>query len=441
MNTENKIVEAVETTAEVKEETQTEICSVCNEAIVLKLEEHLQELDGEKLCDTCFNDETFICEDCNEREWTDNQHNVEGDERSVCDNCDESYYTCDCGYRYHEDNGYGCGDCDYNSCSACGEDHYHEDENEEADGYYRNYSKTPIVGDVKKAKYLKYDRLVGIEVETIGGDPEVVSELLDKRVGIEGDGSLSGSYAIELQTPPASANELEKIIANVSKTLRKSEYKVNSTCGLHIHLDSKDIKDKQSALIKLFNTYYSVEPIIWAMLPKSRKTNTFCKPMTHNIKPEDFSKIAISTRTKDEYYIQKKWYKTTSIKQIENWKGQKCGGDRYYGFNGHALYGLGHLELRYHSGTINKKKIRNWVELNLLLFEWAIKNYKKITIDVLNSIENDDVSLEKKVNLFYRLFNVPQHLRSYISERITKFRNTKESEDTDEDDSGEYDND
>lgn len=425
-----KVPEAVENTALDKEVTQTEVCDICNKEITLGLDEHLTEFDGKKFCQNCLNDETFICEDCGDRAYTDNNVSVRDGDMMICEGCYENdYFTCNCDWVDNADNGRYCDDCSITLCNSCGDDHYHEDC--EADGYYRSYSDTPIKGDVKKARRLKYDRLVGIEAEVVDGNPSTLSNELDKRIGITSDGSLNGNYAVELQTPPSSADELEKIIDNMTRALRKSDYSVNTTCGLHIHLDSADIIKSQSKLIKLFNVYYTIEPIIWAMLPKSRRNNIFCKPIGRNITPNDFRKIVVSTRTKDEYYIQKQWYKV-GVETIRRYKGQKCGGDRYFGFNGHALYGLGHLELRYHSGTINKRKIMNWVELNLLLHDWAINKYKKISIDVLNGIDNDD--LEQKTNLFYRLFDVPQHLRTYISERIAKFRVSTANENSTEND-------
>lgn len=98
--------------------------------------------------------------------------------------------------------------------------------------------------------------------------------------------------------------------------------RVNSSCGLHVHLD---MRTRDAA--KCFDRLTKAEPLLYAMVPKTRFTNDFCKPHS------------------GQSYIQ-------SIR-----------GDRYYGINATAYNRHKTLEVRIHSGSTNFEKINHWILL------------------------------------------------------------------------------
>lgn len=278
---------------------------------------------------------------------------------------------------------------------------------------YRNFSKHKYIGDVDKARFIKYDRLVGIELEATGGDVDRASELIDDACGISEDGSVNDP-GIEVQTPPASADRLEHFIRNSTKGLRDAGFTVDRSCGLHIHIDGAGFIDNGENTNKLGATYYALEPMLHAMLPKSRRTNGFCRAMTVKITPPLFKTLASRPNQKDKYAFAKKWYGTNNDDVLKlNHKGNR-GWDRYYGFNYCSLFGLGHLELRYHHGTVNAKKIRNWVRLNLFVMDWVLRHYNKDAILHIAKCKR----IKKKKELFYRYFNVPTRIQRYVDEAI-----------------------
>lgn len=400
-------------------------CSNCENEIDKSNDTGTKMSGGELVCAKCA-EETFECADCSRRYFEGDDYTVRGGDYTVCEGCFDEYSECSsCGYVTQSDNMHWQDCCDSNFCSEC----YCECDSNNADIPYRPYSKNHFVGDVLLAKDIKDSRLVGIELEVVDGNPDMgLREKLDSNIGVSDDGSLSGDNAIELQTPPASADRLEDFIDNATKALRHCEYSVNRTCGLHIHIDSKDIKDNPAKAIKLFNTYYTLEPIIYAMLPKRRRGNSYLMPLSQWINEEEYKKIVKGTRTKDQYFLHKNWYKNLSVDQIKRQKNKYPEvGSRYHGFNIHSLLALGHIELRYHDGTTNAKKIKNWINFNLFLMNWATKNYKKLSLDVINSVPQD--KLDKKIDLFYRLLDVPAEIKEYVSGRVERFSDTGEGSD------------
>lgn len=410
---------------EVSESQDKWICTNCEEEF--ELDDEKKEIDSKNICQDCADNETFTCNDCGKLDWNDNGSTIYNDEY-VCEKCRENYSSCNgCDNLYPSDDMNYCDSCDYSYCGNCEHDcDYNDDETP-----FRSYHKTPDRGNIDIAKNIKDNRLIGIEIEAEGGEPYELSLELDKKIGIDGDGSLSGHNPLEVITPPASAHRLEYYIDNATKALHNNNYGVNSSCGLHIHIDGEDILKQPSKTIKLFNTYYVVEPIIFAMLPKSRQESDWCYPLSKNIDIQEFRKIVKATKTKDQYYLYKKWYKINDIQKIKDEKGHKNPnyGSRYYGFNLHALLSLGHLELRYHNGTTNANKIKNWILFNLHLVNWALKNYRKLTLDVINNITD----IDKKINIFLRIFNVPKDLQEYVLARVSRFKTANSDNDNIED--------
>jgi len=275
----------------------------------------------------------------------------------------------------------------------------------------RDYSETPRKGDITKAVDIKYDRLVGIEIEAKIPNEELAGPDIPKGCGASQDGG-----GREIQTPPASADKLEKMITAVCGALKKGNSWAPITAGLHIHLDGKGFNGNVQNSIRLTNTYYAIEPIIWAMLPHSRRKSSWCMPLGNRISEQEYRQLIRTQSRKDKYYLYKKWYKTNDVSYFkEDLPGSK-GGPRYYGFNLHALLALKHLELRYHPGTVNADKIKNWIILHLLVNDWVLNNYSRRRIEKIRRAK----TIDEKVSLFLNYFGVPELLKKYIQFRVKR---------------------
>lgn len=134
---------------------------------------------------------------------------------------------------------------------------------------------------------------------------------------------------------------------------------VNTTCGLHVHLDYRHTKflgmhARARRLLKAL-------PILKGMVPESRRDNHYCR------------------------------------------EGISEGGDRYYMLNTSSFKKHKTLEVRLHSGTVNYLKISSWAKLL-----WTIAN-TKYTGEINNL--GDIVTAYK----------LDSELSTYIKQRILKF--------------------
>lgn len=110
---------------------------VCRECMQ-KIEGEFVEIDGEYVCQNCFDEKYFYCDDCGEVELRDNGIWIEDCDSLVCEDCAENnYYRCeDCGNyfsntTYISNYGEVCEHCyeygDYGYCESC-ENCYHTDD-------------------------------------------------------------------------------------------------------------------------------------------------------------------------------------------------------------------------------------------------------------------------------------------------------------------------
>jgi hypothetical protein len=222
------------------------------------------------------------------------------------------------------------------------------------------------------------EKHIGIELEFIA--PKSRSDLgvmlvqagLGNYVTLKGDGSIridkEGFNAHEL-TACIPESERKVIISKIAAVLKEAGALINKSCGFHVHLDMRS-RDRAKA----FSNLVSAQNVFYAMNPKSRKENHFCK-------------------------------KTLS-KDLD----KERSGSRYKGVNATALGKYGTLEIRIHSGTVDEVKINNWV-------------------DLLISVTDADAPFKRAprtIDSFCKGYNIPAELRAYIIERIRKFNNGAE---------------
>ncbi len=168
---------------------------------------------------------------------------------------------------------------------------------------------------------------VGIEIECYSKlvDDEVFALLLryelDKNVNITDDGSIDppdGYCSYELRIL-GKEKELPKLFTKLGKFLKAGGFKVNKSCGLHVHLDmrNRQLDDCYDKLLKF-------QAVMFGMVSPSRQDSDYCKWTYHG----------------NEY-------------------------DRFVAINKTAYSKHKTIEIRLHQGTTNVIKIKNWV--NLLL--------------------------------------------------------------------------
>ena len=245
---------------------------------------------GEFVCESCYEDDYAICEDCGGVYRIEDFQcvNLETSrERMVCDWCANDYSRCeDCGHLYEdayirEDfNGTViCDDCfdrlDYVICDGCGaiirgwDSHYSEssgetlcddcwDEIEESCGLH-DYSYKPELDfhfvEDESSDVATY----GVELEIDGGDEAALVchdlTVLDLPIYMKQDSSLSEGEGVEIVTHPCSLayHEHELDWSAITATAERDGYRSHdtTTCGLHIHVGRRALGGKAANLVLL----------------------------------------------------------------------------------------------------------------------------------------------------------------------------------------------
>ncbi len=397
--------------------------------------------DDNYYCQSCHEDIFTYCESCDELVERENLLIAyHSGEMRVCEDCryNHFYYCQGCGEYVHQDS---MGNCDY--CDEC----YNEEENDDwiADFYGQATSQ-------RLGKYLP--QKVGVEIELYCTDRHSLTDdinfLTHKiggnfKIGFKPDGSLHNQNGIEIVTPPMQGIMINKIMGAIDKGINSNECSVNTDCGLHVHIDSSKLDD-----FKLYNfvrMIYLTEHIIYLMLPKSRNKNTYTSPLKNRFnynnfrktKYKEFDRVFYGLNKKDiksyeysykfiepdykrEYNINSlddyiKQEKAREEKHIKSIKRTHGGQGRYLGANIQSHYHRKTIEFRYHSGTINKKKIINWIRFCQHLVNRAEVGYNTAKLyDVICTKEPAD-----EIQKFFDFLELPEDLKNYLKNRIKKF--------------------
>jgi hypothetical protein len=189
------------------------------------------------------------------------------------------------------------------------------------DPFIKRMRKLPLTPDA-----LKYDRAIGVEIECVRPFDAVVNLPIWARVGPDGSiqdrGKGVGSeYKILLKR-----SELEVRLHKLCGLIK--DHHVNTSCGLHIHLDCRDKTDDE--VRKIAKRMDSWLKALQEFVPESRRTNSYCK----------FG-FSVSDRYRAVNYTSFGKFKT--------------------------------LEIRLHSGTVDYTKIIAWIRLLELLFAYNVK--------------------------------------------------------------------
>lgn len=123
-------------------------------------------------------------------------------------------------------------------------------------------------------------------------------------------------------------------IEKVCNAVLNAGAKVNKSCGLHVHLDAREMS--LETVKNIYRRYNKFETQIDSFMPESRRANFFCKSAKNLSR-----KIEMATSIEGLAYA------------IE---------DRYLKVNVQSYLRHGTVEFRQHSGTVEGKKVTMWVK-------------------------------------------------------------------------------
>jgi hypothetical protein len=392
----------------------------CDECQVSK--EELEEFDSRKWCPDCLKEKTGICENCNSRFYKESLTTFDNslwcdeclhEQTTICADCGERFYCDDARYVGDDPICESCYDAHYFQCDGC-ERCYHNDDYGE-DGYCRNCleEQKPSICPDNNRYYSKSrrDLSVGVEIEAEEGDYQsVYYDLADKGFGVCSDGSLA-SGGIEIQVPASNERKTEKLVRKACQSLQENGFKISTKCGLHVHIE---YKSRLKTIKNLLLMVYACEPVFYALNPKSRQDNNYCQPIHKAFSAAEI--IRTEAKEIDKLFYSKKHSGLTKSK-VEYFKRFKWNECRYFGFNLHALFYQKTVEFRYHAGTIEPKKIINWINLLKAILLYVRFNYEQEK--VLYLIEQPTIL--GKIKYLKHLLKLSEPLTAYIINRYLKF--------------------
>lgn len=234
--------------------------------------------------------------------------------------------------------------------------------------------KTSI--EKKKISMIQTKRNFGVEIECIGiarseaaklitaaGIPcfaESYNHKTKSHWKIVEDGSVGEGYnGLEVVSPKLSGAAGMLQIKQVLETLKKANVFVDSSCGLHIHIDASDLNanDIKNAI----NRYSKNESKIdkWMSPLRRDSNNDYCHKtaqINSSILNKNFNNLKSLA-----YYIEDSF-------------------GREYKLNVCSFLRHGTIEFRHHHGTLIFEEIKNWIEFCLNFIETSKCKTEKIKL-------------------------------------------------------------
>jgi len=307
----------------------------------------------------------------------------------------------------------------------------------------------------KKGLYIKHSVPFSCEIECYGTNKKTTAEFsrsIPKEIGLSGDGSLQSpiGYPIELQTPVLSGKRGEILLAETCTKMVDMGFKIDKTCGLHIHLDggcmnlnesreynrpSGSSLSRPQSLINLYLFHRVFEDVIISFLPSTRRLNRYCasfkEPSEYHgevitpVTTEEVFKIMKDIKTVEQFELY--WYRASGdYSRVLRAKSARYTPSRYYGCNFHSLLKDNHFEVRYHSGTLNYEKIFYWINLHGSIMEKCSSG--EINEKTLKSIFDAKHSVEELTKILYDTLQLDADTVEYLNGRQETFKDIKDSE-------------
>lgn len=173
--------------------------------------------------------------------------------------------------------------------------------------------------------------------------------------------STSRNYSVELVSPILKYEEDIDTLQEAVRKLRKAGAFVNSSCGIHIHLNGGDHNPR--SLRNFMNIIYSRNDLLYTSLEIKRERIKYCKKMDKNL-VEKMNKKKPTTLKQ----IEDIWYEGYYESRSRNYHNS-----RYHFLNLHSFFnGVGTVELRGFNGTLHAGKIRSYILLSLAMNNQAL---------------------------------------------------------------------
>lgn len=247
------------------------------------------------------------------------------------------------------------------------------------------------------------NRNFGVELEMVGIDQANAAAAI-RSAGIEcnvegynhqtrpqwkvvTDGSLrdeTGRGSCEVVSPVLFGQDGLDQVTKVCNALIAAGAKINKTCGLHVHVDARDLST--SAVKAIIARYTKFEAQIDAFMAPSRRQAFYAQSMS-----QDMARILRCNTVND-----------MAQAMLSKYSGQA----RYRKVNVMSYLRHGTLEFRQHGGSVEAEKICNWVRFLQSFVETSAtvtfpteKKYRGAVASIYNAIRSNPEASQDQIEL------------------------------------------
>ena len=171
-------------------------------------------------------------------------------------------------------------------------------------------------------------------------------------------GRASGYYSVEVVSPICRYEDIETI-QEIVRRLRKNGGMVNSSCGIHIHVDASPHTPK--TLRNIVNIMAAKEELLYKALQINVERERFCK------------------KTDITFLERMDQHRPRSMDEIEClWYNGRGGRDRHYdqsryhALNLHSVFSKGTIEFRLFNSTLHAGEVKSYIQLCLAISHQAL---------------------------------------------------------------------
>jgi len=238
----------------------------------------------------------------------------------------------------------------------------------------------------------------GVEIETLGANRKALAEAVatafpGSRVDYEGgsydkwavtledgrkwtvvsDASITGGRGAynngEVVTPICTWADLEAIQAAIRAIRTIAHARVDSSCGIHVHIGTPADRFDAAALTRLAKLTYQQEPLIFAALGVGNvRRERYTRPVD-----EAFIRRLAVSRPGSRDTLASAWYGEGSYIHTRSYaQTQHYHESRYHGLNLHSVFYRGTAEFRYFESTLHAGQVKAYVQFCLALAAKAL---------------------------------------------------------------------
>ena len=184
----------------------------------------------------------------------------------------------------------------------------------------------------------------------------------------------SAKYRVEMVTPICVYDDINEI-QQIVRDLRSAGARVNSSCGIHIHVDASPYNAR--TLRNLVNIFASKEKLIYSALKvEPSRQEYYCK-LTEQRFVQELNRIKPTSMEK----LKAIWYngRDGSHNHYDS--------SRYHGLNLHSVFSKGTVEVRAINATLHAGKIRAYINFCLAISHQALT--QKTACYVPREVDNE----------------------------------------------------